>query len=81
MDECLMNGCRGRGNCSACGRVDYHLLGHYGAIGRWSKVWNLTDRQTEDRMTRHAVGRDVRRGDMSEEDAEAILADLTDPRP
>ena len=80
MDECLMGGCRGRGNCPDCGRVNYRLLGYYGAIGRWSKVWSLTADQTEDRMIRHAVGRDVQSGAMSDGDAEAILAELTDPR-
>jgi hypothetical protein len=79
LDMCLYEGCRGDGHCPDCGRTNYRLLGYHGAVARWASAWNITRNQAEDRITRHAVEYDVKARLMSREDADEVLAELTDP--
>lgn len=58
VDLCYMEGCIGKGNCPRCGAINYHLLGYYGAIARWAKVWNVTQEETEKRMEAKALAKE-----------------------
>ena len=48
---CQMEGCVGRGTCPRCGETNYRLMGYYGALARWGKVWDTTEEETEKRFT------------------------------
>lgn len=52
-DVCYMEGCRGRGPCPDCGETNYHLMGYYGALARWSRAWGVTEDEAEERITAH----------------------------
>lgn len=47
---CQAEGCIGRGPCPRCGEVNYALMGYYGAIARWAKVWRVTEEEAERRI-------------------------------
>lgn len=51
---CEIEGCIGRGPCPRCGKVNYALMGYYGAIARWSKVWGVSEEEAERRMVAKA---------------------------
>ena len=50
---CHIEGCLGKGPCPRCGAVNYALMGYYGALARWGKVWGLTEEETELRFGEH----------------------------
>ena len=47
---CHMEGCLGNGHCPRCGRVNYALLGFYGAVARWAKAWGVSKEEAEHRI-------------------------------
>ena len=47
---CYIEGCLGKGNCSRCGKINYHLMGYYDAIAKWAKVWKCGAEDAEKRM-------------------------------
>jgi len=47
---CEIEGCMGNGNCPRCGKVNYHLLGFYGAVGRWARAWHVSKAEAERRI-------------------------------
>lgn len=49
-DLCYMEGCVGRGKCPRCGKTNYALMGHYGAVARWAKEWGVSEEDAERRM-------------------------------
>ena len=49
-DMCHMEGCVGRGPCPRCGKTNYPLLGWYGAVARWAKVWGISEDEAEWRI-------------------------------
>ena len=50
---CFIEGCIGKGNCSRCGEINYALMGFYGAVARWAKVWGIPEEEAEDRIVGH----------------------------
>lgn len=52
-DICYMEGCVGRGHCPRCGKVNYQLLGYYGAIARWAKEWGVSRKEAERRINQN----------------------------
>jgi hypothetical protein len=50
---CQIEGCLGKGPCPRCGETNYHLMGFYGAVARWAKVWGVTEDEAEKRITDH----------------------------
>lgn len=47
---CYMEGCTGIGRCPRCGKINYALMGYYGAIARWAKAWGVTKEEAEKQM-------------------------------
>lgn len=47
---CMMEGCLGDGHCPRCGETNYALLGWYGAVARWAKVWGVSKEEAEKRF-------------------------------
>ena len=56
-DICYMEGCIGRGPCPRCGETNYALMGYYGAIARWAKVWGVSKDEAESRIIKHQNAR------------------------
>ena len=52
-EMCYMEGCIGNGHCPRCGKVNYALLGYYGAVARWAKVWGISRWAAEDLIKLH----------------------------
>ena len=50
---CHMEGCIGKGHCSRCGEINYHLMGFYGAVAHWAKVWKVSEAEAERRIEQH----------------------------
>ncbi len=56
---CQIEGCTGeKGPCPRCGEVNYRLMGYWGAVARWAKAWDLTEKETTRRMENAARKRD-----------------------
>jgi len=49
-DYCLIEGCIGRGPCPRCGETNYALMGFFGAVARWAKVWGISEDEAERRI-------------------------------
>lgn len=47
---CLIEGCIGKGRCPRCGKINYQLMGYYGALARWAKKWGISEDETERRF-------------------------------
>ncbi len=47
---CAIEGCLGKGNCPRCHKVNYPLLGYYGAVARWAKAWGVSQGEAERRI-------------------------------
>lgn len=54
-DLCYMEGCVGKGNCPRCGKVNYALMGYFGAIARWAKAWGVSEDEAERRIGQHQL--------------------------
>ncbi|KKM66908.1 hypothetical protein LCGC14_1476540 [marine sediment metagenome] len=54
---CYMEGCLGKGPCPRCGETNYRLMGFYGAVARWAKVWGITENEAESRITANQLAR------------------------
>lgn len=52
-DLCHIEGCVGKGNCPRCGKINYHLLGYYGAVARWAKAWGVTEKEAHHRIVQN----------------------------
>ncbi len=52
---CFIEGCLGKGTCPRCGETDYVWMGYWGAVARWSKEWNLTEEQTQERFYENSL--------------------------
>ena len=55
---CQIEGCEGRGPCPRCGKVNYRLMGYYGAVGRWAKEWDISETEAERRIENHQRAKD-----------------------
>jgi len=50
---CQIEGCIGKGRCPRCGETNYHLMGFYGAVAKWAKVWGVSKDEAERRICEH----------------------------